>query len=100
MVALRNLAAYGKGQKDVLETIMTMAEDKHTLVQISAVNALGDLKDERAVPLLEKLTKGDQDGRVERAAEDAIKTIYPWLEGDMESYRLGEELKKKSEKKG
>ncbi|HLC77200.1 MAG TPA: M1 family aminopeptidase [archaeon] len=94
-VAIRNLAAFGKGRHDILEILIELTNDNYTLVQIAAVDALGELRDERAIPILEKLTKGDRDGRVHRAAEDAIKKIYPWLESDMESYRLAEEIKNK-----
>ena len=97
--AIRNLAIYGKGRKDVLDILIALTEDKFTLVQISAADALGELRDERAVPVLEKLIKDDRDGRLKRAAEDAIKKIYPWLDTDIDSYRASIEVRRKLEQK-
>ncbi len=99
MVAIRNLSLFGKGRKDVLDTLMDLAKDDHVLIRISAVDALGELRDERAVPLLETFTKGDLDGRLIRASEDAIKRIYPWLDTDIETYRIGQEIKKRLQEK-
>src|SRR3989338_7307171 len=97
--AIRNLAIYGKGRKDVLDTLVALTEDKYTLVQISAADALGELRDERAIPVLENLIKDDRDGRIKRAAEDAIKKIYPWLDTDIDSYRASIEVRRELEQK-
>ena len=95
MIAIRNLATFGKGRKDVLDMLMELANDRYVLIQITAVDALGELRDERAMPLLESLTKGEVDGRLMRAAEDAIRKIYTWLDTDIDAYRIGEEIKKR-----
>ncbi len=99
LFAIKNLAAIGKGRKDVLDILIELTEDKFALVQLNAAKALGDLGDERAIPVLEKLTKGDRFDRVKRAAEESIKQIYPWLDTDIETYRIGEEIKKKMQDK-
>lgn len=97
MFAIKNLGVLGKGRKDVLDALIELAEDKYALVQIAAVKALGELGDERAIPVLEKLTKGDRFDRLKRAAEESIKKIYPWLDTDIDTYRISEEVKKKLE---
>ncbi len=99
LTAIAILGLVGKGRKDVLDTLTELAEDKFTLVQIGAAQALAAVGDERAIPVLEKLTKGNRDGRLIRAAEESIRTIYPWLDSDMETYRASEEMRKKLEKK-
>lgn len=99
MFAIKNLGTIGKGRKDVLDFLTGLTDDRFALVQIAAVKALGELGDERAIPALEKLSKGDRFDRLKRAAEDAIKQIYPWLDSDIESYRAGEEAKRKLEQK-
>lgn len=97
--AIKNLAQFGKGRKDVLDKLIELTDDKYTLVQIAAADALGELRDEQAIPTLEKLIKGDRDGRLKRAAEDAIRKIYPWIDSDIETYRAGEEVKRKLEQR-
>src|SRR3989338_2321899 len=59
-VSIRKLAQYGKGRKDVLDLLIALTDDKYTLVQIAAADAPGELRDERAIPVLEKLIKGDR----------------------------------------
>ncbi len=99
MLAIKNLGTLGKCRKGVLDALIELTEDKFALVQIVAVKALGDLGDERAIPVLEKLTKGDRFDRLKRAAEESIKQIYSWLDTDIETYRISEEVKKKMEEK-
>ncbi len=101
MSAVRNIGKLGKCRKDVLDLLIKLAEDRDILVQVSVASALGDMLDERAVPILEKMTKGYRDGRVKRLAEDSIRKIQTWTD-DIEVSRLqreNEELKKQLEKK-
>ena len=99
LFAIKNLGMYGKGRKDVLDTLVELTDDKFALVQIAAVKALAEIADERAIPVLEKLITGGKFDRLKRAAEDSIKHIYPWLDTDIESYRISEEVKKKMQEK-
>src|SRR3989338_1502698 len=99
MFAIKNLGTLGKGRKDVIDFLINLTEDRFALVQIAAVKALGELGDERAIPVLEDLTKGDRFDRLKRAAEDSIKQIYTWLDTDIESYRVTEEVRRKMEEK-
>ncbi len=93
--ALKNLALVGKGKRDVLDRLMECSKDTDFMVRFGTAMALGELMDERAVPVLEEMTKGHEDGRIIRSAEDSIKKIYSWLETDIETYRITEEVKKK-----
>ncbi|MBI4895269.1 MAG: HEAT repeat domain-containing protein [Candidatus Aenigmarchaeota archaeon] len=101
MAAIRNIGKLGKCRKDILEMLIKLSEDRDILVQISVAQSLGDMLDERAVPILEKMTKGHVDGRVKRIAEDSIRKIQTWTD-DIEISRLqkeNEELKKQLGKK-
>lgn len=93
ITAIRSLGYIGKGRQDIMELLMKIAEEDFSLVQIACSIALGDIGDERAVPVLEKLVKGHRDGRVKRLAHESIRKIYPWLETDIESFRLSEKAK-------
>jgi len=95
MMAIRHLGIYGKGHKKALDFLIEAARDKYALIQLAAVSSLGFMQDERAIPVLEELIKEGHDSRVQRAAEDAIKSIYPWLDTDMETYRKSKQLEKK-----
>ena len=66
MVAIRGLSIIGKGRDDVLDLILKLSDEDFPLVQLSCAVALGDLGDERAIPMLKKLTTGHRDGRVKR----------------------------------
>ncbi len=99
MMAIRHLPIYGKGRADVLDALIELTKDKFTLVKMTAASALGDMNDERAVPVLEGLTKDEHDSRLQRIAEDAIKKIYPWLDTDMETYRNSKKLEESKSKK-
>ena len=95
MLAIRHIGFYGKGHKKALDFLMEATKDSYTLIQLAAVGALGLMQDERTIPVLEEFTKEGHDGRVQRVAEDVIKSIYPWLETDMETYRKSKALEKK-----
>ena len=59
---------------------MELTQDSFVLVQVRAVQALEKVGDERAVPALKKLTAGDWDGRLKRAADEAIAKITKGFE--------------------
>ncbi|MBI4170591.1 MAG: HEAT repeat domain-containing protein [Candidatus Aenigmarchaeota archaeon] len=94
MAAIRNLGLIGKGRKDVLDLLIEFTKEDFALVQLVSVIALGDLGDERAIPLLEDMTKGHRDGRVKRQAHEAIRKIYTWLDTDLETAEIKERYEK------
>ncbi len=98
--AIRNLGLTGKGRKDVLDFLTECTKEKSILVQLYSVAALGDLGDERAIPVLEEMTKGHRDGRIKRYARESIRKIYSWLDTDLETAEMKERyerLKKEAE---
>jgi aminopeptidase N len=82
MTAIRGLAAVGAGREDVQRHLIPLIQDPFLLVQLAAVRSLAHIGNERAVPALEKLTKGDLDGRLKRTAEEAIQKIKKGIEAE------------------
>ncbi len=89
--ALRVITDIGRGNEEVFSLLLESAKDEFTLIKIAAITALGNYGDERAVPILEAITKEKTDERVKRAAEEAIRKIYIWLDTDSETERLRHE---------
>jgi aminopeptidase N len=77
-IALDTLASLAREQenKDGLrELIASFANDARRGVKIAALNALGTLRDERAIPILERFATARKDAPERTAAERAIETI-------------------------
>ncbi len=58
-----------------VERLIELAEDDNFRVQVSAINALGTLRDGRAVPVLERAHGSAGDGRCRRLAWEALANI-------------------------
>lgn len=89
--ALRLLPEIGRGREDVFSLLVESTKDDFSLIKIAAVFALGVYGDERAVPVLEGIVKQKVDERVKRAAEEAIRKIFAWVESDSEVEKLKNE---------
>lgn len=87
MTAVRRLAGLGRGRDDIQSHLVRMLSDSYLLVQLAVVRALGSFADERAVPALMKLTTGDRDGRLKRAAEEAVRKIRKGMDDEFPSDR-------------
>ncbi|HRY30467.1 MAG TPA: M1 family aminopeptidase [Elusimicrobiota bacterium] len=74
---LAQLPAPGAGLQKAL---LALTRDPYLLVRLAAVRALRVVGDERAVPALKKLTRGDLDGRLMRAAEEAVQQLQKGIE--------------------
>src|SRR5205085_4268709 len=59
----------------VLERLIELAEDGNFRVQVSAINALGNLRDQRALGVLTRVHGSASDGRCRRLAYEASATI-------------------------
>lgn len=59
----------------VVERLLILAEDASFRVQVSAINALGMLRDGRAMPLLQRVHGLAGDGRARRLAFEAMANI-------------------------
>jgi aminopeptidase N len=80
MAAARCLAHVGAGRSDVQDVLIKLAEDPFLLLQMTAVRGLGQIGDERAVPVLKRLSEGDRDGRLKRTAEEVLEKIRKHIE--------------------
>ena len=85
MTAIRRLGALGRTREDIQNILLELLRDKYLLVQLSVVRALGSFADERVTPELMKYTSGDLDGRLKRAAEEAIRKIRKGMENEFPS---------------
>jgi aminopeptidase N len=85
MTAIRCLGQLGKGREDVQALLIELLKDPYLLVQLAAARTLGTFADERATDTLMKYTTGDLDGRLKRAAEEAIRKIRKGMENEFPS---------------
>lgn len=81
------LGKLGEDKPDVTDFLTRLLTDSWLHVRLAAVTALGERKDERAIPHLERAASTDLDGRVVRFAREAIARIR-------EGKDKGEEVKK------
>ena len=77
-IALESLASLAREQdnKDVVrELIASFANDPRQNVKLASLNALGTLRDERAIPILERFAAAQKNTPERTSAERAIETI-------------------------
>ena len=80
MYAALALGEIGKGNEEAFQCLLKLVDDPFILLQVNAIESLGEIGDERAAPKLEKILKEVREGRVLRAAEGALRKIYSWRE--------------------
>jgi aminopeptidase N len=80
MTAIRRLGLLGRLRDDIQPVLIELLSDKYLLVQLAVVRALANCADERVTDALMKLTTGERDGRLKRAAEEAIRKIRKGME--------------------
>jgi aminopeptidase N len=80
LTAIRCLVQVGSGREDVQSHLIGLLNDPSLLVQMAAVRGLSQIGDERAAPALEKLAKGDRDGRLLRSAQEAAEKLKKGIE--------------------
>ncbi|OGR90470.1 MAG: hypothetical protein A2992_07380 [Elusimicrobia bacterium RIFCSPLOWO2_01_FULL_59_12] len=83
MTAIRGLGSLASGRDDIQQHLVRLLKDPYLMVKMVGVRTLGMCADERAVPALMKFTSGDLDGRLKRAAEEAIRKIRKGMEQEM-----------------
>ncbi|MBM4369630.1 MAG: HEAT repeat domain-containing protein, partial [Deltaproteobacteria bacterium] len=65
-----------------VERLVLLVDDDNYRVQISAVSALGTLRDSRAMPVLQRLHAAGGDGRLRRWAYEAMASIREGRAGE------------------
>ncbi len=78
--ALGILSRYGKGRKDVLHLLESVAGEKQSFVRSFAIRLLGDLGEAESLPTLEKIAN-DGDDRSAAAAKAGAEKIRKKLGG-------------------
>jgi HEAT repeat protein len=80
-------------EKDgVREFIASFTNDPRQNVKVAALNALGSLRDERALPVLERFAGTQKNTSVQRAAERAVEAIRSGRKAPVEVGDLRREL--------
>jgi aminopeptidase N len=93
MTAIRRLGLNGRGREDAQNLLVSLLGDQYLLVQLAVVRALGTFADERVTDALMKYTKGDLDGRLKRAAEEAVRKIRKGMEQEFPTPSPSSKLK-------
>jgi aminopeptidase N len=97
--AVRGLGAMGKGRPDIVDHLIKLTTDRFLRVQVTAVMQLGRIGNPTAVDTLRKMSEDDKmEGRVKRAAEEALRQIREGLDmgPDVDAIKKeNEQLKKK-----
>jgi aminopeptidase N len=73
--ALASLARKEEKKDEWREFILRHVNHQKKAVQLAALAALGKLEDTRAIPVLEKFTRGDKDTPERQAAEQALAAV-------------------------
>ncbi|MEN9240236.1 MAG: M1 family aminopeptidase [Thermostichales cyanobacterium SZTDM-1c_bins_54] len=98
LAAIRALGTYAADQEHprVLATLQALAQESTFQVQMAVVSALGSLNTAKALPILESL-KG-ADGRLHRAASEAIERVQSRLGSEPSLQELRREMQSLKEK--
>ncbi len=99
LASIRALGGVSTGQTpDKLEIILEQLEaislEDFFLTQVAVTNALGQMETPKAISILQSLADRTPDGRVRRAAEEAIKKVQKKLGSDKGLKDLREEVAK------
>ena len=97
LAAIRALGAIGKSQTkpkmgQVLNRLKVISQETFFLTQLSTVVALGQIDNAGAIGVLRSLSDSTPDGRVRRAADEAIQRVQKAIGKDSGLKQLREEL--------
>jgi hypothetical protein len=82
---LASLSREQENKEATRDFIAAFAMDARQNVKIAALNALGTLRDERALPILERFTAAPKSTPMRAAAERAMETIRANRKGTLEA---------------
>ncbi len=99
LAAIRALGNVSTGQPPeklalILERLQVISQESFFLTQVAVVSSLGQMETAKAINILETLAEQTPDGRVRRAAEEAIAKVRKNLGSDKAIRELREELDK------
>ena len=97
LAAIRALGAMGKSQSNpkteqILNRLKVIAQETFFLTQMASVAALGQVDNAAAIGVLRSLSDSTPDGRVRRAADEAVQRVQKAIGKDAGLKQLREEL--------
>ncbi len=97
LAAIRSLGAMGKSQskpktEQILNRLKVIAQETFFLTQMASVAALGQVDSAMAIGVLRSLSDSTPDGRVRRAADEAVQRVQKVIGKDAGLKQLREEL--------
>lgn len=92
--ALGTLGKYAERKEPALDRLVELLDDPSLRTRLAAVNALGELGDERAVGPLQRLIERELDGRVIRRSREVIRALREGRDKGEELKKLRDELDK------
>ena len=97
LAAIRALGAIGKSQtkpktEQILNRLKVISQETFFLTQVATVAALGQIDNAGAIGVLRSLSDSTPDGRVRRAADEAIQRVQKAIGKDAGLKQLREEL--------
>ncbi len=95
--ALASLGKLGEGKRDVVEFLCDYVDDPGLRTRLTAINALQELKDDKAIPVLSRRISRELDGRVVRRCREAIESIRVGRDRGDDVKKLREDMEKLQE---
>ena len=95
--AMACLGKLGEGKSDVVEFLTEYVDDPWIRARSSAIDALQELKDDKAIPTLSRRVARELDGRVLRRCREAILAIRQGKDRGDDVKKLREDLEKLQE---
>ncbi|MFN5302159.1 MAG: HEAT repeat domain-containing protein, partial [Pseudanabaena sp.] len=97
LASIRALGAMGKSQskpktEQILNRLKVIAQETFFLTQMASVGALGQVDSAAAIGILRSLSDSTPDGRVRRAADEAVQRVQRAIGKDAGLKQLREEL--------
>ncbi|GBF80017.1 M1 family metallopeptidase [Aphanothece sacrum] len=102
LAAIRALGTVSTGQtsnklQEIIDILEGISQETFFLTQVAITSALGQMETPKAIRILQSLADRTPDGRVRRAAEEAVKKVQKKLGSDQGLKELREELDKLKE---
>jgi len=91
VAAIQAMAKF-PGSKKVINELTILSRDDNFRIRSAVVAAAGELRDDRLLPILDKLSSQDPDGRVRRLARETAYRIRQFLEKGEEYKKLRDEI--------
>ncbi len=95
--ALGCLGKLGEGKSDVVEFLTDYVDDPWLRARNSAIYALQELKDDKAIPALSRRIRKELDGRIIRSCREAIAAIREGKDRSDDVKKLRDDMEKLQE---